>query len=141
MGYRLGEKKKNHFSQFGQALTRSSWQSLLLLEIYVSFPWIHHTRVKKAGASCNEDAWKTVRDPENFLKVWFQKQRSSPTRDAEPCSSHSRSGLVHSWQKLEESSALLQPHSSNWLVNAWRSLRIWLSKYQWIFTVNPGLYL
>ena len=26
-------------------------------------PWICHTRVKKAAASCDEDPWKTVRDP------------------------------------------------------------------------------
>ena len=37
-------------------------------------PWIHHTRVKKAAAICDEDTWQTVRDPENPLKVWFQKQ-------------------------------------------------------------------
>ena len=103
-------------------------------------PWIHHTRVMKTVASCNEDNWKTVQDPENPLKVWFQKQWSSPTRDTEPCSSHFRSWPAHTRQKLEDSSALLQPHSSSWLVNARRSLRIWLSKCQWIFIVNPGLY-
>jgi len=54
-------------------------------------PWIYHTRVKKAVASCNEDTWKIVRDPENSLKVWFLKQRPSPMKDAEPCSSHSGS--------------------------------------------------
>ena len=31
-------------------------------------PWIHHTRVKKAAAFCDEDTWKTVRDPENPLR-------------------------------------------------------------------------
>ena len=81
-------------------------------------PWIHHTRVKKTVASCNEDTWKTVWDPENPLKVWFQKQRPSPTKDTEPSSSHSGSWLVHERQKLEDSSALLQPHSGSWLVNA-----------------------
>ena len=86
-------------------------------------PWIHHTRVKKAAASCNEDTWKTVWDPENPLKVWFQKQWSSLTKDADPCSSHSRSWLVHARQKLEASSALLQPHSSSCLVNAWQKLK------------------
>ena len=54
-------------------------------------PWIHHTRIKKTAASCNEDTWKTVWNPENPLKVWFQKQWPSPTKDNEPCSSHSRS--------------------------------------------------
>ena len=37
-------------------------------------PWIHHTRAKKAATSCNENTWKAIRDPENPLMVWFQKQ-------------------------------------------------------------------
>ena len=53
--------------------------------------WIHHTRVKKAATSCDEDSWKRVWDPENLLKVRFQRQQPSPTKDAEPCSSHSGS--------------------------------------------------
>ena len=82
-------------------------------------PWIHHTRVKKAAASYNEDTWKAVQDPKNILKVCFQKQRPSPTKDAEPCSSHTPAA---GWSTRD------------------RSLRIWLSKYQWIFIVKPGLY-
>ena len=35
--------------------------------------WIHHTKVKKAAAPCDEDTWKAVQDPQNLLKVWFQK--------------------------------------------------------------------
>ena len=85
-------------------------------------PWIQQTRVKKAEASCDEDTWKTVQDPENPLKIWFQKQRPSPMKNAEPCSSPSRSWLVNAPQKLEDSSALLQPHSGSWLVNAWHKL-------------------
>ena len=54
-------------------------------------PWIHHTTVKKAAASYNEDTWKAVLDPQNPLKVCFQKQWPSPVKDAEPCSSHSGS--------------------------------------------------
>ena len=80
-------------------------------------PWIHHTSIKKAEAFCNEDTCKTVQDPQNTIKAWFQKQRPSPTKDAEPCSSHSRSWLFNAQQKLEDSSALLQPHSGSWLVN------------------------
>ena len=68
-------------------------------------PWIHHTSVKKAEAGL-------------VPKVWFQKQRPSPTKDAEPYSSPSRSWLFNVEQKLEDSSALLQPHSGSWLVNA-----------------------
>ena len=44
-------------------------------------------------------------------------------KDADPCSSHSRSWVVHARQKLEASSALLQPHSSSCLVNAWQKLK------------------
>ena len=54
-------------------------------------PWIQHTRVKKPAASCDENTWKAGQDPENPLKIWFQKQRPSPTKEAEPCSSHSGS--------------------------------------------------
>ena len=37
-------------------------------------PWIHHNRIKKVVASCDEDTWKAVWDPQNPLKFWFQKQ-------------------------------------------------------------------
>ena len=53
--------------------------------------WIHLTRVKKAATSYDEDSWKTVQDLGNPVKVLFQKQEPSLTRDAEPCSSRSRS--------------------------------------------------
>ena len=54
-------------------------------------PCIHHTRVKKAVASCDEDTWKAVRDPENLLKDRFQRQWPSPKKDAELCSHHPES--------------------------------------------------
>ena len=57
-------------------------------------------------------------DPQNSVKVWFQKQQPSPTKDAAPCSSRSESWLDHAWQKLQNSSALLQPHSGSWLLKA-----------------------
>ena len=41
-------------------------------------PWIHHTRVKKAVASCNEDTWKAVQDPKNLLKVYFRNKDRHP---------------------------------------------------------------
>ena len=84
-------------------------------------PWIHHTRVKKAVASCDEDTWKAVWDPKNPLKVWFQKQQPSPTKDAEPCSSHCGSWLVNTRQKLEDSSALLQPQAGQHTMETWGS--------------------
>ena len=62
-------------------------------------------------------------------------------KEAEPCSSHSGSWLVNAQQKLECSSALLQPLSGGWLVNARWKLEIRLSKYQWVFTVNRTLSL
>ena len=38
MKYGLKTGKRSHFSQFGQALTRSSWQPLLLLKLQASSP-------------------------------------------------------------------------------------------------------
>ena len=54
-------------------------------------PRIHHARVKKAVASCNEETWKSAQDPKNLFNVRFQRQRPSPMKDAEPCFSHSGS--------------------------------------------------
>ena len=85
-------------------------------------PWIHLTRVKKAATSCDEDSWKTVQDPRNPVKVWFQKQEPSLTKEAEPCCRRSRNWLVHAWQTLEDSSALLQPHCGSSLVKAQQKL-------------------
>ena len=53
-------------------------------------PWIQHSRVKKAATSCDEDTWKAAQDPNNLLKVQFQKQQPSPMKDTEP--RFSRSG-------------------------------------------------
>ena len=100
-------------------------------------PWIHHTRVKMAAASCDENTWKAIQDPKNLLKVWFQRWWLSPTKDAETRSSYSGSWLVNARRKLEDSSALLQPHSGSWSTHG---VRIWLLKYRWIFIANPGLY-
>ena len=106
-------EKRNHFSHFGQVLTWSSWQPVLLLKVIGVIPWIHHTRVMKAAASCDEDTWKAVRDLENLLNLCFRRQEPSPTKDAEPLSSHSRSWLVNARQKPEDSSALLRPQSGS----------------------------
>ena len=100
-------------------------------------PWTHHTRVKKAAASCDGDSWKAVRDPKNLLKVWFQ--RPSPTKDTEPCSSHSGSWVAHARQKHENSSALLQPHSGSWLVNARQKLEDPAMKISMDFHCQPCL--
>ena len=54
-------------------------------------PWIHHTRVKRAAAFCDENTWKAVQDSENLLRVRFQRQWPSPMKYAEPCSSGSAS--------------------------------------------------
>ena len=140
MRYGLKIRKKNHFSQFGQTLTWLSWQPLLLKLQASSRGVTHHTRVKKTVASCNEDTWKTVRDPQNPLKFWFQKQWPSPTKQAETCLSHSRSWLVHAQQKHKDSSALLQPHSSSWLVNARRKLEDLAIKISMDFHCQPCLY-
>lgn len=36
-------------------------------------PWIHHTRVNMAAASYDKDAWETVQDSKNSLKVRCQR--------------------------------------------------------------------
>ena len=100
-------------------------------------PWIHHTRVKKAVASCNEETWKSAQDPKNLFNVRFQRQRPSPMKDAEPCFSHSGSWLVSAWRKLEDSSALFQPHSGSWLVNAWWKLKYLAIKISMDFHRQP----
>ena len=63
MRYGLQIRKITHFCQFGQALTQSSWQPLLLLKVTGVIPWIHHTTVKKAVTSCDKDTWKAVLHP------------------------------------------------------------------------------
>ena len=100
-------------------------------------PWIYHTRVKKAAASCDEDTWKTVQDPKKLPKVWFQREQPSPTKDADLCCSHSRSWLVSAQQKLEDSSALPQPHSGTWLVNTWSKLEDLAIKISMDFHCQP----
>ena len=100
-------------------------------------PCIHHTRVKKAATSCDEDTWKEVQDPKKFPKVRFQRQQPSPIKDAEPCFSHSGSWLVNAWQKLEDSSALFQPHSGSWLVSIWRQLEDLAIKVSMDFLCQP----
>ena len=35
----------------------------IAVKVTGGIPWIHHTRVKKAVASCDEDTWKAVWDP------------------------------------------------------------------------------
>ena len=47
------------------------WTGRHTVKVTGVIPWIHHTRVK-TEASCNEDTWETVWDPENPLRVWFQ---------------------------------------------------------------------
>ena len=77
MSYELKTGKRNHFSQFGQALTWASWQPLLLLS-YRCHPLDHHTRVKTAAASCEENTWKAVQDSKNLLRVWSKDNGPHP---------------------------------------------------------------
>ena len=135
-GLKIG--KRNHFSQFGQALTWSSWRPLLLLRVIGVTPWIHHTRVKKAATSCDEDTWKAVKTPKTSSKSGSKNNSPHPRRTLSPAlvtleadqSTHSRNLRT------------LQPCCSHTLAAGWsthgRSLKIQLSKYQWIFIVNPA---
>ena len=77
MRYRSKVRKRSHFSQFGQALTWASWQPLLLLS-YRCHPLDHHTRVKTAAASCEENTWKAVQDSKNLLRVWSKDNGPHP---------------------------------------------------------------
>ena len=88
---RLGKKKKKTL----QPVWTGPYTVILVTPTAVKvigvIPWIHHTRVKKTATSCDEDTWKAVQHPKSLLKVWFQRQRPSPTKDAEPFSDDSGS--------------------------------------------------
>ena len=137
MRYRLKIREKNPLQPVWTGPHTVVLATPIAVKVTGVSPWTHYTRVKKAAASCDEDPWKAVWDPRNPLKVRFQKQRPSPMTDAEPCCSLSGSWLAHAQPKHEGSSAWLQPHSGSWSMHI-GSLKIWLSKYQWIFIVNPG---
>ena len=47
-------------------------------------PWIHHTTVKKAGASCDEDTWKTVQDPQIPSRSGSKDNSPHPQRTLNP---------------------------------------------------------
>ena len=42
--------------------------TLTAVKVTDVIPWIHHTRVKKAATSCDEDTWKAVQDPPKPLQ-------------------------------------------------------------------------
>ena len=75
-------------------------------------PWIHHTRVKKTVASCDEDTRKTVWDPQIPSKSGSENNSPHPQKTLSPALvTPEVTPEVHAQQKLEDSSALLQPHS------------------------------
>ena len=43
-------------------------------------PWIHHTRVKEAAASCDEDTWKAVWTPETSSRSGSKDSGPHPRR-------------------------------------------------------------
>ena len=47
-------------------------------------PWIHHTRVKKAATSCDEDIWKAVRTLKTSSKSGSKDNSSHPWRTLSP---------------------------------------------------------
>ena len=64
-------------------------------------PWIHHTRVKKAAASCDEGPWKAVQDP--------QISSRSSSKDNGP----------HPWRTLSPAPATLHQLAGQCTVEAW----------------------
>ena len=75
-------------------------------------PWIHHTRVKKTVASCDEGTGKTVWDPKIPSKSGSENNSPHPQKTLSPALvTPEVTPEVHAQQKLEDSSALLQPHS------------------------------
>ena len=113
--------------------------NLIVVRVIAVIPWTHHTRVKKADFLW----WRSLEsslEPHKPPQVLLQRQQPSPTEDAEICSSHPRSWLVHAGRKPEDSSALPQLHSRRWLVNAWWKIEDLAIKHQWISGVNSGLY-
>ena len=47
-------------------------------------PWVHHTRVKKAVTSCDEDTWKAVWNPQTSSKSGSKDNSSHPRRTLSP---------------------------------------------------------
>ena len=140
MKYGLRTGKRNHFSQFGQALTRSSWQPLLLLKLQVSSlgsttpesrrQWLPVMRTpgkqsgtlripSRSGSKNNGPHPQKTLNPALVTPEADQSMHGRSLRIPQPCSSHT---LAAGWST----------HGG--------SLRSRLSKYQWIFIVNPGLY-
>ena len=140
MRYRSKVRKRSHFSQFGQALTWSSWQPLLLLKLQVSSLGSTTPASRRQRLSVMRTPVKQFRTPQTPSRSGSKNNDPHPRRMLSPALVTPEAGyLMHS-----RSLRILQPCSSHILAAGWSmhsgSLRIPLSKYQWIFIVNPGLY-
>ena len=95
MRYGLKIRGKNPLQPVWTGSHMASLATPTAVRVIGVIPWIHHTRVKKAAMSCNEDTWKAVRTPKTSSRSGFKD--NSPK-----ASSHSGSWPVNAWQKLED---------------------------------------
>ena len=127
MRYGLKTGKRNHFNQFGQAPIWSSWQPLLLFKLQMS-PLGSTTPELRQQLSMIRTSGKEFKTPRTHSRSG--SKINSPALVT--------LGLVNSWQKLEDSSALFQLHPVNWLVDVrWKLedpvIKIWMG-----FHCHPG---
>ena len=140
MRYGLKTGRRNHLSQFGQALTRSSWQPLLLIKLQASSLGSTIPESRRQRLPVMKTPGKQFRTPKTFSRSGSKDNGPHPRRMLSP-------SLV-TWEADDSmhsrSLKILQPYSSHTPAAGQsthgRSLRIQLSKYQWIFIVNPSLY-
>ena len=140
MKYGLKIGKKNHFSQFWWALAWLSWQPLLLLKLQVSSLGSTTPASRRQRLSVMRTPVKQFRIPKTPSRSGSKNNDPHLRRMLSPALVTPEAGYsMHS-----RSLRILHPCSSHILAAGWSmysgSLRIPLSKYQWIFIVNPGLY-
>ena len=86
MRYGLKIEKRNHFSQFGQVLTWSSWQPLLLIKL--------QTSLGSTTPESRRQRLPVIRTPEKLFGTPKASSRSSSKdnshhlKNTKPCSSH-----------------------------------------------------
>ena len=63
MRYGLKIRKKKKFQPVWTGPHMVVLATPTAVKVIGVIPWIHHTRVKKAATSFDEDTWKTILDP------------------------------------------------------------------------------
>ena len=90
-------------------------------------PWIHHTRVKKTVASCDEDTRKTVWDPKIPSKSGSENNSPHPQKTLSPALvTPEVTPEVHAQQKLEDLAIKL---SVDFHCQPWDSIPDWYYCY------------